>query len=235
MSEAVVDMADTIGANSSDIPRTFKVIGGYVTGTSEIRWDAAEWAEFPDAVHVRIEQGFGALLNPGDYDEIDVEAGAISPQIAAGMIAARVAAGYEWTTVYATRSNLALVASAVQAHGEAVWVGHVNCMLADWNLDRAEAAALVGTSVEGMTCVGVQWASPSSNPDSLVPGDTKTLRESNIDLSVVAEGWTPSTLAPPTPPAPPVEPAETDGIVVYFVGNAPVSHAVTSTDLHTWQ
>jgi len=235
MTVPVVQMADTVVGSAHNIPKNFPRVGGYVTGTPDVRWTDQEWALFPPASHVRIEQGYGALLNVADYDEIDVEAGAISPQTCAGMIAARVAAGHNWTTVYASRNNLALVATAVKAHGDSVWIGHVDCILADWDLNQGEATALVGTMVEGMTCVGVQWASPRSNPDTLLPGTTMTLREANVDLSVVAADWNPSGIGNVPPPPPPPPPAEHYGFVVYGVGDQIVGHPVTSTDLHTWQ
>lgn len=228
-------MMDTEAGDAHNIPIETTHVGGYVSGTPDIKWTGQEWDMFPSSVRIRIEQGYGALPNPGDYDELDCERGALSPQTVAGLIAARVAAGYEWTTVYASRANLALVATAVQAHGDAVWVGHVNCMLADWNLDQAEAEALVGTSVEGMYCIGVQWASPSSNPHTLIPGTSMTLIDGNVDLAVVEAGWTPSTLPPPAvvPPSPAVV---FHGIVTYLLSNGTLNAAsVTSTDLRTWQ
>jgi hypothetical protein len=54
-----------------------------------------------------------------------------------------------------------------------------------------------------MTCVGVQWASPSSNPNTVLPGPSgKTLREANVDLSVVDAGWVPSGMGKAPAPAP---------------------------------
>ena len=51
----------------------------------------------------------------------------------------------------------------------------------------------------------VQWASPSSNPGTLVPGTGLTLTQANCDLSVADKSW-PSVPPPPlhtSAPAPP--------------------------------
>ena len=67
--------------------------------------------------------------------------------------------------------------------------GHVDCWLANWNLDKKDAEGLLGKLVEGMTCRAVQWASPSSNPTTIAPDSTQTLRDLNVDLSVTLPEW----------------------------------------------
>jgi len=201
-------MADTIAASEKVDPKMLagiKYVGGYVSGTPDILWTPEEWASLSASqIKVRIWQGYGNGVALHDFDEIDVESGAVTPSEAAHVIEQRVAAGITWTQVYGTRASLAATAAAVKALGEAVWIGHVTCRLADWNLSREEANGLVGTFVEGMTCTGVQWASPESNPNTIMPGPSgKTLRQANCDLSVVDANWVPSLVVKP-PVTPPV-------------------------------
>lgn len=200
-----VSMVDTVHASVGLDLATFPYVAGYISGTDGIKWTAGDWGLFGHARKIRIWQGEGALPEIDAYDVIDVEAGAVSVGQAAREIRDRVGFGIQWTTVYGTDSTLKAVAEAVQAMGHDVWNGHVNCWLADWNLDLAGAMKVVGTRVHGMTCVGVQWASPTSNPNTVLPGGSgKTLREANVDLSVVDAGWVPSSFkaAPKPVPAP---------------------------------
>lgn len=69
---------DAIHANVSAIPSNAKVVMGYDTGTADIKWTPQDWARFPHARHVHIDQGFGAAFLPR-ANIIDVERGAYSP------------------------------------------------------------------------------------------------------------------------------------------------------------
>lgn len=200
-------MVDTIHANVLSIPVSTPFVGGYVTGTPDITWTPADWARFP-GVHVRYWQGYGSLPDVHAFDVIDIEAGAVTPAEAASMVRDRVHAGVQWTTLYGTDAVLAETASLIRVMGSAVWNGHVDCVLADWNLNEVSAAALVGSLIHGMSCRGIQWASPSSNPRTLLPGSSLTLIAANCDLNVVDAAWRPSSL----PVAPP--PAVLSGLVV---------------------
>lgn len=74
---------DAIHLNVSMIPRFAPVVLGYDTGTPDIRWTASDWAMFPHARHVHIDQG-----GPGSpvvtATVRDVETGAWDPQTAVG-------------------------------------------------------------------------------------------------------------------------------------------------------
>lgn len=228
-------MLDTIGMDAGNIPKTTRYVGAYVSGTGSVPWSGSSLKLFPDSRIIRIAQDAAVLSFPAEYDELDVENGTMTPTQAASAIRARVESGFQWTTVYATSNVLAKVAEAVRALGDDVWNGHVDCILANWDLDEAEAAALIGTRVQGMTCRGVQWASPSSNPDTLCPGSDKTLKQLNVDISVVDASWVPSVRTVAT--TAPVATVTSSGIVVYGGGDGPLtSRSVTSTDgTKTWQ
>lgn len=69
---------DAIHVNASAIPSNAKVVAGYDTGTADIKWTPDDWARFPSARHVHIDQGFGnAFVRTANV--IDVERGAYSP------------------------------------------------------------------------------------------------------------------------------------------------------------
>lgn len=199
-------MPDFTHSAVRDVPPNgpFTHVAGYTSGTPDILWTASDWARFPKQVHIRIEQGYGTKTpNMADYDVLDIEKGAWTPAEAAAEVKRRVEAGYQWTTLYGSNAALGAAADAIKAYGHDIWNGHVDCVLADWNLSEAEAYKIVGTEVHGMTCRGVQWASPSSNPHTNLPGTAMTLAESNVDLNVIQPGWNPPTVPRSKPvPAP---------------------------------
>ena len=202
-------MPDTIHDNVNNLNPNgpFTHIAGYTSGTPDIVWTVNDWNRFPRQHHIRIEQGYGGFTpNMFDYDVLDLERGAWTPQAAADEVERRVLAGFTWTTLYASDADLATTAELIKAKGEHIWIGHVDCGLANWNLNQVEASALVGTFVHGMTCRYVQYASPTSNPDTILPGTSMTLSQANVDLSEVDPSWNPSNIptTPPVQPKPPV-------------------------------
>ena len=221
---ATETMLDAVRTSARNIPASTRKVAGYGTGSGVVPWTPAEWGLFPHAGHVRVDQTPAlATFAGGDADVADIEAlaGMISSFVVA--VKHRIAKGITWSTAYGTDGTLAAVRAALDAAGPHGWYyGHVDCWLADWNLSAAQAAALVGTLVHGMTCRAVQWASPSSNPRTAVPGGTLTLAQAGVDLSMAEAAWHPA----PTPPPPPqqqegylVLPGQAGG----FTGRAVVS------------
>lgn len=198
-----VMMIDAIGDIATNIPESTPKVAGYVTGSTDIEWTGSEWAHFDRSGHVRINQGYNATGVPVTaWDVLDVEAGAFNPAEIPGIVGERIKAGITWSTIYGTDAKLAAVQAALEAAGPHGWYfGHVDAWLADWNLSEAEAAAKIGTLIHGMTCRAVQWASPTSNPSTLVPGSTLTLAQANVDLSVTEADW--HAYVPPKPPVDP--------------------------------
>lgn len=234
VTDGTIMMVDTIHADVSKVPANIPEIAGYISGTSDIDWTSADWARFTKARKVRVYQGYGPVPAPHLYDAVDIESGAVSPAQAAQCVKQRVDAGIPWTTFYATDGNAALANAEVQRLGEHYWNGHVNIWLADWNLSQETAIPYIGKAVHGATCIGVQWASPSSNPHTLLPGTSLTLAQANVDLSIVDNTWIPSG-GWGTPPAPPKTPAppELHGVVVRLDDG--IARAVISTDSgKTW-
>ena len=230
-----VVMLDTVGTAAHNIPKATPYVAGYMSGSGAVPWGGSEWAMFPESRKVRILQDPNDNVDPHIWDAIDMEYRALTAADTAAEVKRRVDAGIEWTTVYATRTNLALVTAAVKGLGGSYWNGHVNYWLADWNLDEEEASAIVGTFVEGATCIGVQWASPSSNPNTVVPGGSATLVQANIDISVVDGSWIPSG-GWGTPPPPVAPPAVEHGILVTEDSHGALTERpVSSTDDTHWQ
>lgn len=198
---------DATHTNVPNIPAETPVVFGYAAGTPDIQWTSADWGRFRQP-KISVYEGQQPIPNLSLIQEVAVESKALTPAQAANFIAQRVVHGYEWTGVYGSDVNLAATAEATRALGNQIWIGHVVCRLADWNLNEEQAAALIGTQIHGMTCMAVQWASPTSNPHTLVPGsDTVTLAQAQIDLNVVDPRY-PQYLATthvlPRPPAPPL-------------------------------
>lgn len=177
-------LIDTIGADAHNIPAGAELVAGYDTGPSWLRWPASAWARFKGR-KVHIDQERGAR---GTSPVSDIENGAKLIEEAIGD--ARIRKGRHMTTTfYVAASNYAAARAAVAAAGLVDWVFY---WIANWNLSEAEAAALLGGRI-----VAVQFASPSSNPTTRLPGSRLTLKQANCDLSVVADGWFSTPKPPP--------------------------------------
>lgn len=235
MTVATETMIDTVGTDVSNVPSTAPRVQAYVTGIDGVMWSPSQISQWPTDRVFRMAQNGGPAPDPRSYHGLDVENRAYTPQEAAQQVDVRVGLGIPWTTIYGGDAALRDTAAAIQAYGSGIWIGHVDCILADWNLDEAEAAALVGTFIHGMTCVGVQWASPSSNPNTILPGTNRTLSETNCDLNVVAASWRPDIFNQ-LPPPPPPPPTMYHGVVVTVDGGGVFSaRQVSSTDDTHWQ
>lgn len=153
----------------------------YITGSDGIAWTAEQVRQFraknPNIKVYRVNQGFrqgpGQALNG---DEFDLEQGAWTIDQIMEIIAARREA--HWTTrVYCSWSDYGTVKQrlADAGMGKSVWF-----RIADWNIDQHVADLELHADV-----YAGQWASPTSNPRTLIPGTKLTLEQANADLSVV--------------------------------------------------
>jgi hypothetical protein len=208
-------MIDAISSNVANVPASAGKVAGYVTGTPDIQWTAADWARFPRAGHVRIDQSPDlASWISGAADVADIENGAGTQESAVAGALARKKRGW-LSFIYVAQGNFAAMKDAVNAAGLS---GVVSYWVANWDLSEAEAAAALTGDV-----AAVQWASPSSNPLTVVPGGSQTLAEANVDLSVTLPGWfeyaSPVTTATP-------------GVVIT---PALKTYSVVSDDLITWK
>jgi hypothetical protein len=250
MSATKVIMADTISQSAGNIPTSIEKVAGYVTGTRGIRWTSDDWARFSEEktgqVHINQSPASGPMV--GSVLDIETDAWTIADAVKA--VGMRHAAG-KGTCLYADADMLpaltdALTAAKVDAATTTLWV-------AAWSLDEDQAADEVGEDYRGFRVVAVQYASPSSNPKTILPGTDKTLKEANVDLSVALASWFPAKPVPapqpapepapepaPAPaPAPEPEPAPApapapqpavSGVLVTDHGGSLISTVVTSTD-----
>jgi hypothetical protein len=180
-------MIDSIHANVGNIPARTPRVAGYVTGTPDIQWTAHDWARFPRSGKAPIDQSPELAA----YASSDAMIADIEPQ--AGTVPAYVEAcrqrlhARQPLCFYCSQSTVAEVSAAL-VNAE-IPLGNCWVWIANWNLSQAEADALLGTTVSGVKVLAVQWASPTSNPRTLVPGSTLTLAEANVDLSVTRPTW----------------------------------------------
>jgi hypothetical protein len=180
--QSVITMIDAIHDNVSSIPANAPKVAGYVTGTADIEWTAADWARFATTAKIRINQWPDS--DPLLGDVLDVETGAWTNEQAAQASLARQENGLQ-VNLYTSQDNVTPLVNACIAVG--VTIG--NLWVANWSLSAEQATALVAQRYGPWPVQAVQWASPSSNPDTLIPGSTLTLLQGNCDLSVTASTW----------------------------------------------
>jgi hypothetical protein len=134
-------MADAIHANVPAIPRDIQLVAGYVTGTPDIQWTAADWDSFAGIPHVTIDQGF---QSPPVTTAVvrDVEPSAWTPAAAVN------SANWQATrrTIYCNQSDLSRP-GGVLASG---WQGDLWIAIPNWQPGQALPAA------PGCTIVAVQ-------------------------------------------------------------------------------
>jgi hypothetical protein len=184
MAVATTVMIDTIHDDVGNIPVNTPKVAGYITGTPDIRWTTADWDRFPNSGKVRINQdGSTDVSEAGFGDVADFEAGAFTQAQVLEWVKLRKHSSLP-SAVYVAASNRASLTSALQAAGHT----GVDLWVADWSLSEAEAVGLLTTSGD-YPVVAVQWASPASNPNTLVPGSAQTLSEANVDLSITVASW----------------------------------------------
>lgn len=213
-------MIDTIGANLPGLlaalgGRWPDVLAGYVTGTPDIDWPGDQWGKLHGKVGLfRYDQSAAlGTFASGAADGADIERGAGTTGAFIDAARKREARGW-WSWAYISQSGLPELQGEVTAAG----LHRVQYGIANWNDSLAQAQAQLGGNV-----AYVQWASPSSNPNTIVPlTGTKTLAELNVDLNATLPGW--FAVAKPPPPT----------MRALLVTPALVSHPVTSADGSHW-
>lgn len=224
-------MIDTIGACVGNIPRNALKVAGYVTGTGDVPWTLADFQEFEKTAGVvRIIQRPGSDVFGGDV--FDIEPGALN--IAEFVVAAKTREQHKWSScgyIDATQAG-----SLVQACSDA-GLTMVTLWIANWNLNETQAISLLGTKMREYPVVAVQYASPASNPNTVCPGSSKTLKELNLDLSVTLPTWFPAPshtpVAPPPPAVPPTSPQTST--LALTTAHGTLDLPIKSADGKTWE
>lgn len=181
-------MIDAIGVDAHNIPGTAQKVGAYVTGSGIVPWNDAQLSRFGNRA-VTINQ---LPADPGDTnaDVCDVETGAATMADAVGWAQHRLNMGKR-PAVYVQQSNLTALVDALVKSG----VTSADIWLANWNLSATEAATEVENATGPFPVKAVQYASPSSNPTTNLPGTSQTLAGANCDLSIADLNW--PEIAPP--------------------------------------
>jgi hypothetical protein len=196
---AVAAMVDCTHAAVGSIPASTPKIAGYVTGSDGVCWTEADWRKFSGSTVTIDQTPGGDTFAAGHADVFDVEAyaGTLAAaeadahrrQATVTAVKARQAAGF-YSTIYISAANLAALKTALAGDPD-VRLNQVGFWVANWSLSASEAAAQLGNEI-----VAIQWASPTSNPHTLLPGSRLTLAEANADLSVTLASWYPEPAAP---------------------------------------
>lgn len=168
------------------------VMAGYVTGSRGVDWPAGFWTELaPHAGLFRYDQSPGlSLFASGAADAADCEAGAATVAHAVEAASVREHQHGWWSWLYFSASQLPQARQLVAHAG----LKKARYIVADWDLSQDQAEAFLHANGD---VNGVQWASPTSNPHTIVPGTSATLSELNCDLNAVPDGW----FSPPRLPA----------------------------------
>ena len=204
----MIPMVDVTHDSVQRIPADLKIkVGLYITGSEDIEATLADRDRFADAAGVvLIDQSDSLDADLGDVKVVkDTEPGASKIPTTVNVVAQRHAAG-KGTSPYIATGDLAALLDALRAAGElGPWV---TIWEADWNLSEAEATARLGTDLgNGAIIASIQFASPTSNPDTLIPGTSIALAQANADLSVTLDAWmakaAPAPSPSPSPRAPP--------------------------------
>jgi hypothetical protein len=222
----VTQMLDMIHANVPNIPANVPKVAGYLTGSPDIKWTADDRARFKGAGFVSVDQSPGLeLYAAGLANVADIETGAGTVAAFVAATAQRYQRG-EQGWIYGGESVIADTATEMRSAG--LNTANTGCWLADWNLNEAGAAARLGTNIGGIRIVAVQWASPTSNPTSVVvPGTRETLAQLQCDVSITEESWFSAPVVKTPPPV-----ATYRGVVVT---SDLTSIPVTSKDRKSWE
>jgi len=187
----VCGMVDTIHLNVGCIPVQCPKVAGYVTGTPDIVWTQDDWARFRGSkVTVNQRNCSDPLLG----NVLDIEPGAWTIPDAVEACLVRLAhrrlcnlylSQGEVTASDPSGKNVTALVNALLDKG----IKGANLCVANYSLSESQAVAMVSAASGPFPIVWVQWASPGSNPFTILPGTNLTLAEANCDLSVTAAGW----------------------------------------------
>lgn len=185
MTSLYVVQMDATHSNAGKIPASAIAVAGYVTGSPDIRWTAEDWARFPLASKVTIDQSPSlSVFAAGDAIVADVEpqAGTVMAAIAAAKT--RASRGVD-STIYLSFDWLALARDAASFNN---LTSRIRYWVADYSWSETNAIDFLNTNAD---TVAVQFASPSSNPTTKVPGSggATTLATAQCDLSIKRADW----------------------------------------------
>lgn len=199
-----VPMADTVGPSARYIPTKFTKVAGYRTGGPDVLWTPGDAQRFTTSSIIWVDQSAQlAVYGGGTAMVADVESGAGTIQDFIPAAKARTARGQR-NCLYCSFDNVSANAAAIIAAG--VDMATLDWWVANWNMNQAQASEFVGAYkllVDGkdvsINVVAVQWASPSSNPNTPLPlsDPVMDLHSANVDLSETSPTWHPFVVPKP--------------------------------------
>jgi hypothetical protein len=200
-------VADATHGNIGSLPAGIHA-AGYVTGSGDVPWNAADWSAHPDAI--RIDQTPADSPWDATADADDMERGAVRLDELAGRAKLRIASfrngtrpGQRSPLVYASAVNITAVVNALISSGVTSGVG---LWVANWNLTEPAAIADVTAAAGPFPIRGIQYV--NTGPYDLSVMDTAWLANRSGQIPVTS-----------TARSLPVPPGEwTDGAVVSGIG-----------------
>lgn len=178
---------DAEGGFSANIPLSTPTVGVYVTGSGDVPWRADQIARFHSSGIERFNQDNNTDPRVGNSFDCEALAGTIRGAVLWSIGRHRLGAV---PVVYIQESNLGTLEGELSFGGvDNYWIH-----LANWGLTRAQAERRLGGHIKAVQC-----QSPSSNPNTLVPGSHLTLAQANVDVSVCADDFFPPPRTLPTP------------------------------------
>ncbi|MGI0133947.1 MAG: hypothetical protein ACREBW_03195 [Candidatus Micrarchaeaceae archaeon] len=219
MSVTTVVMCDAMGVNAHNIPAGMQKVGAYLTGSGGVAWSVTDLARFHVPELVTINQ---LPADPGNItaDVDDMETNAATIKDAVDWSTDRVKAG-KMPSIYVQASRVAELINALKASG----INAADLWMANWNLSESEARAQVKAASGPFPVKAIQFASPSSNPNTFIPGTNRTLAEADVDLSIANADW-------PAVKITGVPPVKKTGIVIE--SGLSVHRVMSADDGKTW-
>lgn len=146
-------MYDAVTA--TNIPRKAQMVAGYVDTISIPQWSVADWALFPDAVHVEIVKKATSIFG----NVLDVEKGDATAAQIPGWLTAMRARGFV-PSVYTSYSNWNAVQQAVNNAG----IAHPPYWIADYS----QNSMTWWPTLNGIDAIAWQYTDPGAYDISLV-------------------------------------------------------------------
>ena len=191
------EFIDITGTFANDAPL---VAGGvrayYATGSGGIAETAAQVAAAKAAGMgvILIDQTPGQTVFGSGVAQVgDIEAFAGTIAAAAAMVAERQAHGLI-SVLYVSQGSWAALKAAIANPSQVYY------WIANWSDSLASAEAFIAANAD---VVAVQFGDPASNPNTLVPGTSKTISQVQADIDVGRTTWLDMFLPGPAPAPPP--------------------------------
>lgn len=178
---------DATGADSINIPLSTETVGAYVTGSAGVPWTPEQRARFHNSGMELFNQDNSTDPRVGNAFDCEALAGTIAGAARWSVNKKEIGA---LPVIYIQESNLSILEAELANFGvDRYWIH-----LANWSLSRAEAEKRLNERIRAVQC-----QSPTSNPNTLVPGSHLTLAQANVDVSVCADDFFPAPHALPRP------------------------------------